>query len=238
MRQRLSDAIIHNFLDMALRYHPIVEWLRPRLDAGHRVLEVGSGPVGITPYLRRPVVGVDRTFGGPSSGLLVRCRADIVQLPFADRQFKAVLCVDVLEHLDHDVRRAAVREVLRCADRWAVLAFPSGSQAAARERELGELLRRRLGVQDRFLQEHLQKGLPELSDVLELIETVSGEIGRHFRAEVVGNVSLDSWRHVQRAKADILLRAVHIAAFPVFFWVLRRRNQEPCYRRILFLESV
>ncbi len=120
----LSDAVMHNTMDMALRYHPIVTFLRPRLQPGTRIVDVGSGSVGITPYLSHKVFGVDRSFDGPQATRLVRCTGDVLALPFADRSVDVTLCVDTLEHLPPGKRAAAVTELLRITGELAVIAVP------------------------------------------------------------------------------------------------------------------
>lgn len=232
----ISSILVHNLMDVALRYDPIVRYLQPRLKPDHLVLEVGSGPVGITPYLRHPVVGIDRDFTGPSSRFLQRTRGDILDLRFADREFAAVLCVDVLEHLDPSDRRVAVREVLRACDRWAVIAFPSGEAAAAYDRRLDSYLRGRLGQSDEFLVEHLRNGLPDADSIQAIVGDVLAASGRRATIRDVGNVNLDAWLRVNRSKGSLWLRGLYMIAFPILFPVFRRLNREPCYRRILFIE--
>jgi putative peptidoglycan lipid II flippase len=238
IRATISGILVHNLMDVALRYDPIVRYLRPRLRPDDKVLEVGSGPVGIGPYLQHRVVGVDRDFTGPSSPFLERRRGDILDLGFADREFSAVLCVDVLEHLVPADRPTAVREVLRVCDNWAVLAFPSGEAAASYDRRLDSYLRERLGQSDAFLVEHLRNGLPEAETIRAFVAESLSDSGRKATIRDLSNVNLDAWLKVNRSKGSLWLRALHILAFPILFPVFRRLNSEPCYRRILFVEFV
>jgi SAM-dependent methyltransferase len=58
-------------------------------------------------------------------------RADITALPFAEGSFDAVLCVDVLEHIDNDARAIGeLRRVLRPGG-WALLRVPVDVTRAA-----------------------------------------------------------------------------------------------------------
>ncbi|MEK7165831.1 MAG: hypothetical protein AAB874_03430, partial [Patescibacteria group bacterium] len=50
---------------IALRYLPIIDELRKNGFLNVDVLEVGSGSIGIVPYLRHQVVGVDIAFLDP-----------------------------------------------------------------------------------------------------------------------------------------------------------------------------
>jgi hypothetical protein len=228
---------MHNSMDMALRYHPIVAFLRPRLEPGTRIVDVGSGSVGITPYLRHTVFGVDRSFDGPRATRLVRCTGDVLALPFADRSVDITLCVDTLEHLPPDKRSAAVSELLRITRRFAVIAVPCGPLSAERDRDLSLRLRRRLGRRDRFLDEHLEHGLPRLEELQAWITDAGANLGRQFRARTQDNVHLRVWWLVQMAKVSLLWRATLIISFPVMFPILRQFNGPPSYRQILFVEA-
>lgn len=231
----LSDLVIRSLMDMAVRYWPIAGYLRSRLDPADAILDVGSGPVGISPYLRNPVIGADLRFPGPR-GRLRPCRADITRLPFADAAFPGVICVDTLEHLPVEIRAAAVAEIVRCARRFAVVACPCGAESEAYDRRLDAYLRARTGDGDRFLDEHLELGLPRVEEIRGWIERSTRERGRRVRVQVESNVSLDAWFWIQKSKAGVVRRALVLAAFPLLFPLLRRRNRAPAYRQIVYVE--
>jgi methyltransferase family protein len=237
VQRLLSDAVMHNSMDMALRYHPIVRYLKPRLRPGTRIVDVGSGSVGITPYLDHNVFGIDRSFDGPRATRLVRCTGDVLTLPFADRSVDVTLCVDTLEHLPPETRSAAVQELLRVTGKVAVIAVPCGPLSAQRDRDLSLRLRRRLARRDRFLDEHLEHGLPRLEDLQAWIADAGRKLGREFHARSEDNVDLRVWWLVQMAKVSLVWRAALIVSFPVAFPILRRFNGPPSYRQILYVEA-
>jgi len=237
VQRLMSDAVMHNSMDMALRYHPIVNYLRPQIRPETRIVDVGSGSVGITPYLDHKVVGIDRSFDGPSATRLVRCAGDILSLPFADRSVDITLCVDTLEHIPRQSRAAAVQELLRITGKVAVIAVPCGRLSADRDRDLSLRLRRRLARRDRFLDEHLEHGLPGLDELQGWISDAGAKLGRQFRARSQDNVSLRVWWLVQMAKVSLLWRAALIVSFPITFPILRRFNSPPTYRQILYVEA-
>ena len=77
-----------------------------------RVLDVGAGEGVLVEKYRaqgRNVVGVDANYESPSVK-----KASLASLPFEDGSFDAVLCLDVLEHLDLLDQAPALREIKRC----------------------------------------------------------------------------------------------------------------------------
>lgn len=228
---------MHNSMDMALRYHPIVRYMRPLLQPGSRIVDVGSGSVGITPYLDHTVFGIDRSFDGPSASRLVRCTGDVLSLPFADRAVDFTLCVDTLEHIPRSSRAAAIQEILRVTSKASVIAVPCGPLSAERDRDLSLRLRKRLARRDRFLDEHLEHGLPRLDELLDWVSQAGDRLGRSFQVRHEDNVNLRVWWMVQMAKVSLLWRGTLIVTFPLVFPILRRFNNAPSYRQILFVEA-
>src|SRR3989344_3039399 len=97
---------------IALRYLPMI-WKIQRAQPGlFDVLEVGSGGLGIAPYLKRSVVGVDLVFPPPVHPQLVPVKASAARLPFADNSFAVVVSSDMLEHLSKSDRVAAISEMM------------------------------------------------------------------------------------------------------------------------------
>jgi SAM-dependent methyltransferase len=52
-------------------------------------------------------------------------QADATALPFADKEFDATVCLDVIEHMPIDVRAKAIAEMVRVSRRVVVVAFPN-----------------------------------------------------------------------------------------------------------------
>ena len=86
---------------------------------------------------------------------------DGVTLPFEDDSFEAAASLDVLEHVPRAQRGVHVSDVVRVADSRVVICCPLGSDAhEAAERELGDWHESVTGTRHRFLDEHLERGLP------------------------------------------------------------------------------
>ncbi|MDX2170079.1 MAG: class I SAM-dependent methyltransferase [Deltaproteobacteria bacterium] len=77
-------------------------------------------------YPRARLVGVDAADRALRHAVFPagvgRARADLLQLPFADRSVDLVLATEVLEHLP--VPRAGLRELLRVSRRYVVVTVP------------------------------------------------------------------------------------------------------------------
>ena len=87
-------------LNWRVRYSRLLERCPELADPQLSVLEVGCGPGGIARYLRRPVVGLESEVFQPDNPWLELRQGSILALPFPERSFDLVLCVDVMEHLD------------------------------------------------------------------------------------------------------------------------------------------
>jgi hypothetical protein len=87
-------------------------------------------------------------------------------LPFEDRTFDAVVAADTLEHVPVDGREAFVLEACRVTKGVAILAGPYfHPRVAEAEQRLAEFVCTRIGAPHRYLEEHLELGLPDRTKV-------------------------------------------------------------------------
>jgi len=97
-------------------------------------------------------------------------RYDGKVLPFADNTFDAVVSIDVLEHVHPFNRKFLIEEIFRVAKKDVIFCFPLGTQIHRDiEIELNNLWRQVFGKDHRFLKEHIENGLPSLSEIKEII---------------------------------------------------------------------
>ena len=83
------------------------------------------------------------------------------ELPFGDHEFEVAVSLDVLEHIPHDQRALHFSELARVARRKVIICCPLGSsEHVEAERELSAWFRDTTGQNHRFLNEHLETGLP------------------------------------------------------------------------------
>jgi len=197
------------------------------------VTDVGSGSVGIAPYLRRPITGVDANMGKAVHPLLTPVDSSVLETPFADRSRPCVISVDMLEHLPPNLRQQAVDELVRIAGRLLVLAVPSGPAAEAHDREAADAFRAARAADFRYLTEHVENGLPTPAQLKGYLRAAVEKLGREATITLVPNANL-------RMRAFITRRWVRRAMIDKAAWValtwlsplLARVNWGVTYRQI------
>jgi hypothetical protein len=131
------------------------------------ILEVGSGPQGIGYFLRDvTVVGTDIRFGEAPLANVRPVAASCAALPFRNHAFDMVVSSDMMEHLPENLRQGAMKEMLRVADRFVVVGFPSGVVAKTHDLEVVAYLKRQGIKIPAWISEHLQYEYPTSQSVL------------------------------------------------------------------------
>lgn len=189
--------------NIAFRYRPVLAYLKRQSDLD-TVLEVGSGSVGITRYVSRPVTGLDVSFSGPKNSDLCPVEGSAVDMPFPDSSFDHVISLDMIEHLDPAARDRAIAEMIRVATRTVIVGCPSGRTARIWEEKARQVCERSLArgsavkkelVSGRadFLYEHLEHGLPEIAKLKSSIVGALRSAGRAGHIETKANQSVLVW---------------------------------------------
>ena len=222
--------------EVALRYLPVVRYLR---EAGaSKVLEVGSGDLGLTPYSDEfELTGLDTAFGNPNESMR-QVTGAVDRLPFEDRTFDAVISVDSLERLAPDDRENAVTEILRTALRRAVIAVPSGAGAEAQDRALDERYRRLKGKENPFLHERLDNPLPEKEELEQMLTRSLRRLGRtgSFSLHKNANLRLRSFLMKGWMSDSRFYRNLGAVGLLPFAGMLSKLNLGRCYRIIAVID--
>jgi hypothetical protein len=221
--------------DIALRYLPIVKVVKAA-GLADQVTDIGSGSIGIAPYLKRPITGVDTDLGPSVHPLLHPVNSSVLSTPFEDRSRPCVISVDMLEHLPPDIRQQAVDELVRIAGKLLVLAVPSGPAAEEHDRATAKAFRQARGAEFRYLTEHVANGLPTPEQLRAYVESSVERLGRKGEVELLPNANL-------KMRAFITRRWVRRAAVDKVAWValtwlsplLARVNWGTTYRQIAVL---
>ena len=222
---------------IALRYLPVVNELRKR--HAESVLEVGSNGLGIAPYFKRRVVGLDVHFAPPFHPDLIAVRGSATAIPFADKSYAAVISLDMLEHIEPSKRKQVIQEMLRVAKSQVCIGVPCGVEARQQDEELRQIYKNKHGKDFTYLAEQVTYGVPEKRDVLDYIQVASQSLKRRVHIRIQGNINLklrfflmQGWMS-SNLFINLIFRKLMLLCIPI----LRRLNQAPVYRQ-LFLVTI
>lgn len=239
--KKVKNAIFNNLSpDEAFRYRPLAQRLKKKLKAGDRVIELGSGDVGISPYLKNiHITGVDKEFLNARPGRLEKIIYDGEHIPFPDNYFNYLINVDCLEHIEPEKRPALIREMLRVSRTGIFLVFPSGLAAQALDQELDDLFFRHHNYHDIYLEEHLRQGLPEENAIYDYLNSAATQENKiiSLRGRRLMNVKIRKLYLAPRFSGQLsgsiiyFLFALFIPFAPLF-------NFGPCYWRLIELEII
>ena len=222
--------------EVALRYLPIVARIK-KLDRKPSVLDVGSGGLGIAPYIKMKVTGLDVGFSPPYHERLLKIEASALKLPFADASFRIVVSVDMLEHLSKTERFQAISEMIRVAGKAVFLAVPSGKLSQAQDEQLSLYYREKFGKSYHFFDEQIGFGLPEPSDLSADIRKAARMQNKKIRVEIENNENLKlrdflmkGWM-TKNLFINVFFRKIMLLVLPLMI----RLNRPPAYRKIFYV---
>lgn len=225
--------------EVALRYLPIVDQIR-KMKGNINILDIGSGGLGITPYLKREVTGVDLEFLPPLHRSLKKVKASAMKLPFKNNSFDIVLSVDMLEHLNRNDRQLAIDEMFRVARKVIFIAVPCGNLSTKQDYELDKLYFDKYKKHYHFLEEQLSFGLPEARDIKKSIIFSAKRMHKIIRLKEESNENLKLRRFLMKGFIsdniiiNIFFRKLLLFALPFF----RLMNSEPVYRKIFKVDLI
>jgi len=225
--------------DAALRYLPVVSVIKNLKLEESRILEIGSGSLGIIPYLKRPVDGLDIDFSGPKTKLLNKIKGSAWELPFKKNSYDTVLSVDVIEHLPKEKRDQSLRESLRVAKKLVVIVVPIGKESEAQDLNLYEYWEKIFKNKDNlFLREHTENKLPTGDEILVYIDRNLRKLNKKAKITsrpllnlFIRNILMRTW--ITRSK---LLYYIYLKGYLLILPILKNLNFGPCYRKMFVIE--
>ena len=224
--------------ETALRYLPVVEVLKKHKLDKSKILEVGSGSLGITPYLKRAIDGLDVDFTGPQTTLVNKIKGTADKILSRKNSYDVVIAVDVLEHLQKEFREKAITEFIRVAKKLAIIVVPVGELSEKQDKEFHQHWEKIFKTPNQFLEEHVKNGLPKVDEILVQIDKSSQKIGKSAKVTSssllnlkVRNILMRTW--ISKNK---FMYYLYLKGYLLLLPVLKFANFGNCYRRIFVIE--
>ncbi len=234
-----------------VRYFPIIKIIKKSSNQA-KLLEVGSGSLGLTRYMRRKIVGLDLKTSGPRYENMMLLKADAEALPFFDNFFDFVVTVDMLEHIPEQSRKKVVGELLRVCKKKVFIGVPCGEVAnkwegkarkvyhgALKKLETKKERKSRFIKRNEFIWEHSRYGLPTESQMKEYINAFINNSKEKFSLSVIDNESVWVWYYglLGDMKYNYLRWIMTTVFFIAFSGILCRVKWGGCYRKIFVIEK-
>ncbi|MBI4243637.1 MAG: class I SAM-dependent methyltransferase [Planctomycetes bacterium] len=238
LKKLFNKFFLNQHPEAALRYFPVVSAIKKAKLRDSKILEVGSGSLGITPYLKKSVDGVDIDFSGPRTDLVNRIKGSVEKLPFKKSQYDVVIAVDVLEHLHKNIRPLAISEILRVCRKLAIIVVPVGKLSETQDRQLDQLWKRIFRTQNQFLAEHVANGLPSIDEILVTIDKSARKLNKNAKVSSFPNLNLSVRNILMRTwiSKNHYVYYTYMKGYLLLLPILRFANFGNCYRRVFVIE--
>jgi len=210
-----------------------------KIKAGNlgSVIEIGSGGLGIGPYLKSRFIGIDVAFTQPYSSHLKPIVGSALSVPIKDSSSQVAISSDMLEHVPAKQRVKAVTELFRIATHMIIIGVPTGSKAHQQDKDLDTEYQKVHGDRHPFLEEQTTFGLPAVADIEKAIADAARATGKSYSVEIVPNINLKLRLWMMRGWISrSLIANIFYRKFLLFFIPLFRHfNQKPVYRHLFFI---
>ncbi len=242
-----NSGLIRNFFnkffwkqhpEAALRYLPIVSQIKKAKLADSKILEIGSGSLGVIPYLKRQIDAIDVDFTGPQTDLLNKFKGNAYDLPFRKNAYDVTISADVLEHIEPHLREKAVCEMIRVTKQLAIIVVPSGEASQEQDKNFQKRWNRIFKEKNQFLEEHVKYGLPTTEEILVYIDRSLRKLGKKATTKsftnlnlIVRNILMTTWITKNKFKYYLYLKG-----FLLLVPILRFCNFGKTYRRVFVIE--
>lgn len=223
--------------EVAVRYMPVVRFINKH-GKKDSVLDVGSGGLGIAPYLKRRITGLDEKFYPPYYPELEMVTGNARKMPFKDSSFDIVISMDMLEHLNKNFRTDAISEMIRVAKNYVCIGVPCGQKSLDQDKTLDLYYSKVHQSRYHFLEEQINNGLPDKKDILASIIKGANKYRKIISIKVVPNENLSLRLFLMKGWLskgffrNLFYRKILLFFLPLFI----NLNSEPAYRQIYFVK--
>lgn len=244
VEKRLKQFFDHYFWrqhpEAALRYYPVVSEIKKHKLTKAKILEVGPGSLGIVPYFKTSIDGVDVDFAGPKTPLLTKIKGTADNLPFRKNSYNVVISVDVLEHLPKERREKSIYEMIRIAKKLAVIVVPTGELAQEQDSRLQAHWNKIFKAKNQFLEEHVKNGLPSKDSILVSIDKSKRILGKTAKIKSYPNLNLQVRNILMKTwiTKNRLFYTLYMKGFLLLLPIFKYANFGNCYRTVFVIEFV
>lgn len=224
--------------DAALRYLPVVKKIKETNLTDSKILEVGSGSLGITPYIKKKIDGIDVDFSGPKTELISRIKGTATKLPFNKNSYDVVISSDVLEHIARQERETAIYEMLRVAKKLAIIIVPAGEASEKQDKKLDAYYKKVFKTTDLFLSEHVANGLPKTDEILVAIDKSLRKLEKNANVASYGYLNLQVREFLMKTwiTKNKYIYYLYLKGYLLLLPLLKLANWGNCYRRMFTVE--
>lgn len=239
--KKIKNIFFKNYsVDIDLRYLPVLDVIKRNKINEDKILEVGSGDMGIIPYLKKKVVGLDIEFNNEENKFLKKIKFDGQKFPFADDKFNLTISVDNIEHVLPEKRHDFIKEMVRATKKLIILVVPCGKLSYEQDVELYKYFQKIHNVENKFFCEHIANGLPEIGDLKDIIIKCAEELNKKIKivkVEKLLNLKIRNFIMRCRISKNIFL----IILYYLFILLLPARrllNFGNCYRQLIYIKII
>ena len=224
--------------EAALRYSPVVKEIKKRKLENSKILEIGSGSLGITPYLKTKIDAIDIDFSGPKSEFITKIKTRGEVLPFKANSYDVSISVDVLEHIPPKSREKAVFEMLRVTKKLVIIVVPCGEDSEEQDKQLHKHWNKIINTKNQFLDEHVKNGLPTIDEILVYIDKSKRSLGKSAQIKSYTNLNLFVRNILMRTwiTKNKYIYYLYMKGYLLIVPILKYCNFGTTYRRVFVIE--
>ena len=222
----------------ALKYAPVVSEIKKRGLTSSKILEIGLGPLGITPYLKTQIGAPDIDFSGLKSNLPAKIKVRGEKFSFKANSYDVSVSVDSLENIPFMNREKAVFEMLRVTKKLAIIVVPCGEASEDQDKQLRNHWNKIFNKKNQYLEEHIKNGLPKVEEILVYIDKSKRLLGKNSQIKsypnlnlFVRNILMRTW--ITKNKYSYYL---YMKGYLLIVPILKYCNFGKTYRRVFVIE--